>query len=430
MSALPLIDTQPPIVVELEGELVRTHLGLEAVFARLGRDPVAAVLGWVRGEAAAPPAPEWLPYDPTVLTRLRREAASGRAVYLSADAPAAFVEAVARHLGVFAGWFTPHEAADGGSRSVAASTYSDAGGVERLPSSASRRPVPSDWLRLVRPHQYAKNALVFVPVLTSHQLGLGTLGAALLALAAFSLCASGVYILNDLVDLEADRQHPRKRERPLASGAIPLAQGLVAAPVLLALSGLMALAVSLPFLGVLSGYFALTLAYSLVLKRKMLIDAVTLAMLYTARVVGGAVAIGVPLSEWLLMFSMFLFMSLALIKRYVELAVRADGKMSDMTNRNYKIGDLEVVAALAAAAGFNAVTVFSLYLSSPAVRELYPRPYLLWLICPILLYWIGRALLMGHRRYMHDDPIVFALKDKNSLAAGAIIVALMVAASW
>ncbi len=228
--------------------------------------------------------------------------------------------------------------------------------------------------------------------------------------------------------MSADRAHRSKRHRPLASGAIPPIDAIYAVPLLFGASALIAASVSLPFLAVMLGYFLLTTAYSFVLKRKMLIDVVALAMLYAMRVVGGAVAIGVIVSEWLLAFSMFMFASLALIKRYVELAARADAELPAPANRNYKIDDLQIVGALAAAAGLNAVTVFQLYISSSTVHELYRHPQLLWLICPILMYWISRALLMAHRRHLDDDPIVFALRDRNSLVAGAIIILLVLAA--
>jgi 4-hydroxybenzoate polyprenyltransferase len=186
--------------------------------------------------------------------------------------------------------------------------------------------------------------------------------------------------------------------------------------------------VSLPFLGVLVGYFALTTAYSFVLKRKMLIDVITLGGLYSVRVLGGAVAIDVIASKWLIAFSMCLFMSLALIKRYVELAARRDAKMPDATNRDYRASDLPVVSALAAATGFSAVVVFALYISSDAMTTLYSRPELLWLVCPVLMYWIGRALMLAHRREMDDDPVVFALKDRVSLATVAVALGLVLVA--
>jgi 4-hydroxybenzoate polyprenyltransferase len=190
---------------------------------------------------------------------------------------------------------------------------------------------------------------------------------------------------------------------------------------------MLASTVSLSFLGVLLGYFALTTAYSFVLKRMMLVDVITLAGLYSIRVFGGAVAIEVVVSKWLLAFCIMIFMSLALIKRYVELAARRDANLPEPTSRDYRTSDLDMVAALAAAAGFNAITVFALYISSDSVNALYSRPELLWLVGPLLLYWVARALMLANRRLMDDDPVVFALKDRVSLVtiglAGAIILA-------
>jgi 4-hydroxybenzoate polyprenyltransferase len=264
--------------------------------------------------------------------------------------------------------------------------------------------------------------LVFVPLLTSHSYTATAFLQAGLAFAAFSLCASAVYILNDLIDLDADRRHPVKYKRPFASGAIPLAHGAAAIPLLLILAFGGALATSVPFAGVLAGYFLLTLAYSLKLKRKLIVDVVVLASLYTIRVIAGAAVIGVPVSEWLLAFSMFIFTCLALIKRYVELAARIDNNLPDPTNRNYRLTDNSIVGMLAAASGLNAVTIFALYISSPVTREHYQHPELLWLICPLLLYWISRTLVLAHRQTIDDDPIVFALRDRVSHLTGALAI--------
>jgi 4-hydroxybenzoate polyprenyltransferase len=285
------------------------------------------------------------------------------------------------------------------------------------------------WLKALRVHQYAKNVLIFVPLLTAHAYAVPFLLRAMLAFVAFSLCASAVYILNDLVDLDADRRHPSKRLRPFASGTIPIAHSIIAIPVLLLLAFGCAFIASLPLAAVLAGYLALTLAYSLTLKRKPLIDVVVLAMLYTTRVVAGAVALPVMVSEWLLAFSMFIFTSLALIKRYTELSLRLEKQLPEPSNRDYQLADLPIVGALAAASGFNAVTIFALYISSPTVRDLYRHPQLLWLICPILLYWIGRAVMFAHRRAIDDDPILFALRDRVSRLAGGLIIAIVLLAS-
>jgi 4-hydroxybenzoate polyprenyltransferase len=203
----------------------------------------------------------------------------------------------------------------------------------------------------------------------------------------------------------------------------------MAIPVLFALSMALAAYLSGLFLLVVLLYFALSTAYTFVLKRKMLVDVVVLAMLYTLRVIGGAVAINVVPSEWLLAFSMFIFTALALIKRYVELATRLDADLQDPNNRNYLRSDLAIVGNLAAAAGFNAVTIFALYVSSDAVYRVYTHPQLLWLICPVLMYWIGRMLLLAHRRLVVDDPVEFALKDWNSIVAAICVGMILIAAS-
>ncbi len=466
-----------PLVVDLDGTLVRSDLLLETGFSELGRDPRSIIdlcAALLRGKAAlkerlaksAAFDPTVLPYDDAVLARIQQARDLGRPVYLASASDQRLVKAVADHLGVFSGWF----ASDGGVN-LAARTKADRLDLEfqecgydyigndradvpvwtsavnaiaiRAPAGVKRtlaqlglnaehlpaaRPTWRTWTKLLRVHQYAKNILVFVPLLLAHQFSISTIVEAVLAFVAFSLCASGVYVLNDLIDLQADRLHPTKRNRPLASGLIPLRDAVVVVPILLVAAAAIGLLVSLQFMAVLLGYFILTTAYSFVLKRKMLVDVIALAMLYVIRLVAGAVAVQVTFSEWLLAFSMFFFMALALIKRYVELAVRVDSGLPQPENRNYKLGDLDVVAGLAAAAGFNAITVFALYISSDAVHSLYRRPQLLWFICPVLLYWISRALMMAHRRHMEDDPIAFALRDRNSIVAGLIVGALILAA--
>jgi 4-hydroxybenzoate polyprenyltransferase/phosphoserine phosphatase len=465
-----------PLVVDLDGTLVASDLLIETAFAELGRRPqslVDIVQALSQGKAAlkhrlAAPAdfdPSVLPYDPAVLDLIREARAAGRPVFLASASNGRLVGRVADHLGLFTGWFASDEttnlagaakarllvgafgergfdyvgndAADLPVWNVAAKAIAiraPAGVVRRLDRTTMEvehlpcsRPTWRTWARLMRVHQYAKNALIFVPLLTSHHFAWDAIGSALLAFMAFSLCASSVYILNDLVDLQDDRGHRTKCERPLASGAIPLAHGVAAAPILFLAAIALATAVSLPFLAVLLGYFVLTTAYSFALKRLMLVDVITLAGLYSIRVIGGAVAVDLTASKWLLAFCMMIFMSLALIKRYVELAARRDANLPDPTSRDYKTSDLDMVAALAAAAGFNAVTVFALYISSDAVNQLYTRPEILWLVGPLLIYWIARALMLASRRQMDDDPVVFALKDRVSLLtiglAGVLILA-------
>lgn len=286
------------------------------------------------------------------------------------------------------------------------------------------------WLKALRVHQYVKNLLIFVPVLTAHQFNHAAISSACLAFVSFSLCASAVYIVNDMLDVEADRQHPSKKHRPIASGAIKFWQAKIVTPILLVAAFSFAATVSFKFLLVLLAYLLLTTAYSVSLKRKMIVDVIVLAMLYAVRVIAGAVAISVPASAWLLAFSMFMFLSLALMKRYSELALRIDRQLPDPATRNYKLDDLSTIGCLAVSSGFNAVTIFALYINSHTVQQLYPTPELLWLICPILTYWIGRAMMLAHRRLMDDDPIVFAIKDRVSYMACLMIVGIVFLAMW
>jgi 4-hydroxybenzoate polyprenyltransferase/phosphoserine phosphatase len=478
-STIEVADTLTcvPLVVDLDGTLIRTDLLLESGFAFLGSHPAGVgglLAALVRGKAALKAHiastteidAGHLPYDANVIELIRQARTAGRPVYLASASNERYVRAVSAHLALFDGWFASSADENLSSAAKAARLVekfgergfdyigNDAADLEvwakarqrfavQPSSSVQRKLLALDpaamilrhdggrlrsWAKLLRVHQWAKNALVFVPLVTAQHFDLASLGEALAAFFAFSLAASGIYLINDLVDLEADRKHRTKKLRPLAAGTIRVLDALLAAPVLVmaATAGAFLLA---PWFGaVLLGYLALTTAYTFVLKRKMMIDVVTLAMLYTLRVVGGAAAIGVPVSEWLLAFSMSIFVALALIKRYTELAGRLDANMPDPTNRNYRKVDLDTVAALAAASGFNSVTVFTLYISSDTVRQLYVHPQVLWLICPILMYWIGRILMLAHRRQVDDDPILFAVKDRISIAAAVSIAAILLAA--
>ncbi len=467
-----------PLVVDLDGTLVRSDLLLETAFAHIGRDPFslpAICRALLSGKAGlthfiatnADFAPELLPFEEAVLSKIREAKGQGRKVYLASASNERLVSIVADHLGLFDGTFASDETINLAGTAKAqrlVHAFGEAGfdyigndradlpvwekAAKRIAIRCSPSIIPrlqsagqdtellyssvtstfGAWLKLVRVHQYSKNALLFVPLITAQALNVSAISAEISAFVAFSLCASSVYILNDVVDLAADRSHPNKRNRPLATGAISIVNGLLAALVFLAAGAVVAAAVSLKFFGVLLSYIALTTAYTFYLKRKLLIDVVVLAGLYTIRVVAGGVAIDVFISQWLLGFSLFIFTALALVKRYSELAMRNDRGLTDPSNRNYRITDLSVIAALAAAAGFNSVTVFALYISSDAVRMLYRRPEILWLFCPVLIYWIGRMLILAHRREMHDDPIVFALRDRNSYIALALAGAIILAA--
>lgn len=278
-------------------------------------------------------------------------------------------------------------------------------------------------LRALRVHQWVKNLLVFVPVILDHRLfdGSSMLRAAG-GFAAFCCAASGGYVLNDLLDLEADRRHPTKRNRPFASGALPTSFGIVMVPVLFgAALWEAAMLRSRHFLGLLLLYVVLTAAYSLVFKLYPVVDVLLLAGLYTLRVLAGIEAGQVRFSTWLLAFSTFLFLSLAFLKRYTE--VRGLDGEADLQarRRGYQREDREWLSSLGSASGYLSVLVLALYINSDQVVALYGRPLLLWLVCPLLLYWIGRMWLLAFRDQIHEDPIVATVRDPTSYVVGALV---------
>jgi 4-hydroxybenzoate polyprenyltransferase len=288
----------------------------------------------------------------------------------------------------------------------------------------------SHWLKMLRVHQYLKNLLLFVPLLAAHQLSdVQSLSRLILAFVSFSLCASAVYMANDLFDLESDRKHLRKRHRPFACAALPIKVGVVLAPLFVIASLLLGLVVGTAFTAWLVVYFSLTCAYSLWLKRLALIDCLTLAALYTLRIIAGAAAVAITLSFWLLAFSVFIFLSLAFVKRYAELQVQADAGNSHAQGRGYAVTDAPLIKTLGITAGYAAVLVLALYLHGETVVQLYKTPFLIWFAVLTLLFWISWVWMKAHRGEMHDDPIVFAIKDKASLIAAALIAASFVLAS-
>ncbi|RRH69759.1 UbiA family prenyltransferase [Falsigemmobacter faecalis] len=283
-------------------------------------------------------------------------------------------------------------------------------------------------IRACRPHQWARNLLILLPVLASQDLG--GLPAALLAMLCFSLTASAIYIVNDLLDLPSDRVHPRKRNRPFASGAASAAQGLTVSAGVLTISMLTAgLLLPVNFLWVLLLYLVATTLYSLSFKRKMMVDVIGLAALYTLRIVAGSAATGIVLSPWLLVFSMFLFFALATIKRQAELEDLALRGKTSTEGRNLMAGDLPIYQAMSIAAAQAAVLVFALYSQDAQVQQHFDNPNLLLLICPVLMLWVGRMQLMTRRGFMTDDPIVFTLRDRASLLCGVLMLAIFVCAA-
>ncbi|HEX5036038.1 MAG TPA: UbiA family prenyltransferase [bacterium] len=285
--------------------------------------------------------------------------------------------------------------------------------------SQSRSHLMSAVLRAIRIHQWTKNLLIFIPLIMAHKVANEEpLLRGSLAFLAFGLFASATYVLNDLIDLERDRKHPKKSARPLASGAVSVGAAWTLAVLLLAGGLAASWFLPRPFLWIVGGYFAASLLYSLRLKKIVLMDVMTLALFYTLRIFAGSVACAVPVSSWLLAYSIFIFFSLALLKRYSELKALTHEEGA-FTGRGYRKGDLEPLAQLGTASGYLSVLVLALYVSSDEVTALYSHPRILWLLCPVMLYWISRIWLLAHRGSIPDEPIVFALRDRASYAAGA-----------
>lgn len=457
----PAVATARALCVDLDGTLLNSDILYESLLALLARNPLYVFmlpLWLLRGKAALKRElasrvqldVETLPYNAQMLELLSTTEQRPRVLCTASDV--LLVEPIAKHLGMFEQVIASDGKRNLSGRAKAAALveafgesnfdYAGNGKVDlhvweksyggwvvnngpSLARAAARRTQvyahwPSmsglqEWLRALRLHQWLKNLLVFVPLLTAHRfMDAESVMQSVVALASFGLVASGVYVLNDLLDLIPDRQHPRKRRRPFAAGTLPLSQGLVAAP-LLTLAGLaLSLACNAQFTLVLLAYYIMTLAYSLRLKRVVMVDVVLLAALYTVRIIGGTVAIDADLSFWLLAFSMFIFLSLALLKRYTELHSMLVSGKTKASGRGYSVEDLPLLQSLGSAAGYIAVMVMALYIDSPQSVALYSNPKLLWLICPVLLYWVSRVWVVAHRGEMHDDPIVFAATDRVS----------------
>jgi 4-hydroxybenzoate polyprenyltransferase len=287
-------------------------------------------------------------------------------------------------------------------------------------------------LRALRPHQWVKNLLLFVPLVLAHRMSDShALVATIWSAVAFSACASCVYLLNDMFDLEADRAHPKKRFRPLASGNLSLGLARILIPVLLVIAfGVSSIFLPPMFLAILVCYLAANALYCSWLKRKPMIDVLILSNMYTLRVLAGGVAADVPVSEWLLAFSTFFFLSLAFVKRYSELNRLATEQRSQAAGRGYAVSDLSLIETMGPCSGYMSVLVLALYINSDQVKNLYLNSNLLWILCALLLYWISRLWFWAKRGELLEDPVIFAITDRNSLLVAAIGVVTLVAAAW
>jgi len=478
-----------PLCVDLDGTLVKSDTLVDSVLVLARHRPglLLRLPGWLAGgkaafkqkmTASAELDVEHLPWNQPLLQYLREQHGAGRAIYLATASDQALAGRIAAWLGIFADVV----ASDGvtnlaGSNKLAAfqerfpegfcyigNALPDAevlaacaapmvanphlalrrrmqrDGTVAVRSFDDRTPVLKSWLRALRLHQWAKNTLIFVPLLLAHEWNAATLGGATVAFFSFGMCASATYILNDLLDLETDRRHPRKRRRPFAAGDLSAIAGACAVVLLLAAAA--ALAVALPavvaslagdgglehpysFLGWLGLYMVTTLTYSMHLKRRLLLDVFVLSGLYTVRILAGSAATGVEVSAWLAGFSVFFFLSLAYVKRFSELEGLRERGDAAASGRGYGVGDLEQLRALGTGAAYAAVVVLTLYINNSNASLLYHHPVRLWMAVPVLLLWLSHVWMLASRGQMHDDPVVYAITDKRSLLMGVLMAAVV-----
>ena len=489
----PLDPAAPPVLcVDLDGTLVKSDTLYDSALA-VARHRPAAVLhfpAWLlQGKAALKRRiaatvqleVAHLPYNRELLQYLEQQKATGRPIYLATAADQATAQRVADHLGLFTGVLASDGALNLAGKNKLQAFQSQFGDNfsyigNALPDLTllqhCREPMvanPTDglttalrkariapsrifeervsplkaWPKAIRLHQWAKNVLIFLPLLLAHAWAPGLAAAALLAFLSFGLCASATYIVNDLLDLEADRQHPRKRRRPFASGDLSALSGVVV--VLLFLAASLVLALLVPravtalspqhalhrphaFLAWLCIYLVTTLAYSLRLKRAVLVDVIVLSGLYTIRILAGSAATGVLVSAWLAGFSIFFFLSLAFVKRFAELENLRERGGSSAGGRAYHVSDIEQLRSFGSASGYASVVVLTLYISNVDAAHLYRHPTRLWLLLPVLLLWISRLWLHASRGALNEDPVVYAITDRRSLLLGLLVVAIVLSA--
>jgi 4-hydroxybenzoate polyprenyltransferase/phosphoserine phosphatase len=466
----------PVLVVDLDGTLLQSDILYESFWSAMGRDwrsPFTSLVALASGRAAlkkhlaqaARLDVTTLPYDPAVVAYVQAWRLGGGRTALVTASDQTIADQVADHLGLFdevhgsdgdlnlkgaakAAFLADHFSTEGyaymgdatadlpvwqrarkaitinASPSLKFRADQQATDVEHLKTRAHTL---APYLKALRPHQWLKNILIFLPMLVAHQLEWSVMLLSFLAFVSFSLIASSVYVLNDLLDLAADRAHPRKRLRPFASGSVPIAHGSWMAAGSLAIGASIAALLGWRFALIMLAYYALTTAYSLSLKRLVVIDICVLACLYTLRIIAGGAATGMLISMWLLAFSIFFFLSLAAVKRQAELVDSAERGKLDATGRGYQVADLPIISIIALCSGYVSVLVMALYVNSPTVRELYAQPRALGGICGILLYWITYIVMITHRGAMHDDPVVYAAKDRTSQVCGVLIMIFAVA---
>lgn len=471
---------EPPLVVDLDNCLVKTDLLVESILLLIKRNPLAALrlpFWLLRGRAVLKRQlanrvtleTGLLPYREALCALLREEHQRGRRLILASASDEKVAGQVATHLGFFdqvmgsdgvnnlkgstkrdrlvqefgeqgfdyAGdtrsdlpvWSSARAAIvvgrSPGLRAAAARRTK----VERVIGAGRRSWLPLPFIRALRTHHWLKNVLVFVPLLAAQRLNeFDVVASALVAFGSFCLVASGLYVFNDLFDLNADRRHPRKRLRPIPAGNLPLIQAMAMVPFLLVGAFLLASLLPPAFRTALAVYCGLTLIYSMRLKQIVLLDVIVLASLYVIRILAGAAAVDVPISRWLLGFSMFAFLSLALLKRYTEIVTMRAIAGEGTQVRGYLSTDAGLLIAMGTASGYLAVAILALYADTATAARYYTRHELIWLVCPLFLYWISYLWLMAQRNRMPYDPVVFAVRNRTSQVLILIMLGLFVLA--
>ena len=463
-----------PLCVDLDGTLVKSDTLVDSLLLLVRTRPFDALktpLWALRGKANLKREVtarvtlnvEHLPYNRPLLEYLMAQRGEGRKLYLATGADSGLADRIARHLNIFEGVLSSDGATNNiGSNKLAGFRTRFAGDFDYIGNARPDLPLlaaaaapmlanPNLGLRMalrarglkpqhtftdrssglrtfikaIRVHQWAKNALIFLPMLLAHHLQTPVVLAAVLAFICFSLCASATYIVNDLLDLEADRQHPRKRKRAFASGNLSVAAGAAISATFLALSfGTAAVLLPRAFLGCLILYLVTTLAYSLTLKRIVILDVVILSALYTLRMLAGAAATHTYISPWLAAFAIFIFLSLAMVKRFSELQNVRNAGAEISNGRGYLLNDIEQIRSFGTSSAFASVVVLAVYIGQPDVLSLYHHHQRMWLMPPLLILWLCRVWLLASRGELDEDPVVFALTDSLSLLMGVGAVAI------
>jgi 4-hydroxybenzoate polyprenyltransferase len=405
MPSSPSVSSPASGHIVVERDLIVSDLRLELGLLLLRESPSAALQfarGGIHAVGEIQLHPRALRYDDAKVQALKADIAAGKTPEFTSTLPAAWTKAILIYLGLVPG----------------------AGGSEYV-----SRPAPSmsgfkAMVKALRLHQWVKNTLVFLPMTLAHQWDSGPiLLASFIAFICFGLVASSIYLVNDMMDLHQDRRHESKHRRPFASGALPVSIGLVILPVLLGLAWVLAAQLPRVFLLVMGCYVTLNIAYTIVLKRKLLVDVMALAGSYILRILAGNAAAMITISNWLLLLALFIFFSLALLKRYIELDTVGEEQANDkrVMGRGYRVKDLSIISQMGVGSALAAVLVLALYIDSSVASQLYRQPQVLWLICPVILYVLGRMWILAGRRELSDDPVMFILKDWRGHLVGVVI---------